>query len=131
MPFTGKRGDSFYLPDGGGHHRYVILTNPDSNGKVVVINFTDAQNPTDCPVIFNPKDDPKLFTKRTTINCAYAQVISVAKLKASKIDRWEMCQLNNVKQAVIGAFRSQHTPTFIIDALKVQYPNEYNQYFTP
>jgi hypothetical protein len=36
MPFTCKVGDSFYLADSGGHHRYVIITKPNSDGNIVL-----------------------------------------------------------------------------------------------
>jgi len=130
MPFTCKIGDSFFLPDGGGRHRYVILTDPNKYDKVVLTNFTDARH-TAFPVIFNPKDDKRLFTKRTTVQYEYASLIPAKNLTESNIDGWEFCQLNHVKKIVIGAFQSQHTPIFIIEALKVQYPAEYKEYYVP
>src|SRR4030066_847539 len=99
MPFTCKIGDSFYLPDIGGRHRYVILTNPNSDGKVVIVNFTDSGN-VESPVIFNPKDDKMLFSKRTAVYYAYAKLFPAAKLKKSKIEGWGFCQLNHIKRIV-------------------------------
>ena len=127
MPFTCKVGDSFYLPDIGGRHRYVILTKPNNDGKVVLVNFTDPQN-VECHVIFNPKDDKRLFTKRTGVYYARATLIPTMKLKKSRIDGWEFCQLNHVKRIIIGAFQSQHTPIFILEELRNQYPVEHKQY---
>ncbi|MFA5309467.1 MAG: hypothetical protein WC370_08310 [Dehalococcoidales bacterium] len=129
MPFSCKIGDSFYLPDIGGRHRYVILTNPNSDGKVVLVNFTDSSN-VDSPVIFGPRDDKLLFSKRTGIYYAYAQLVPANKLKISKIEGWEFCQLNNVKRIIIGAFKSQHTPIFILKELSTQYPEEHKRHCT-
>ncbi len=127
MPFTCKIGDSFYLSDIHGRHRYVILTNPNNDGKVVLVNFTDSMN-VDSPVIFNPKDDKILFSKRTGIHYAYARLFPVAKLKESKIIGWEFCQLNHIKRIVIGAFQSQHAPIYILKELSSQYPEEHKKY---
>jgi hypothetical protein len=51
MPFTCKVGDSFYLPDNNGRHRWIIITKANAAGYEVIVNFTDANN-LDCPVIF-------------------------------------------------------------------------------
>jgi hypothetical protein len=127
MPFTCKVGDSFYLHDTGGRHRYVILTKPNSDNQVVLVNFTDSQN-IDSPVTFSPKDDKNLFTIRTGIYYAYSQLVSVTKLKKLTITGWEFCQLNHIKRIVIGAFQSQHTPMYILKELSTQYPEEHKRY---
>jgi len=126
MPFTCKVGDSFYLPDTGGRHRYVILTKPNSDSKIVLVNFTDSRN-IESPVIFNPKDDKRLFIKRTGVNYAQARLIKIKGLK-DIIDGWEFCQLNHIKRIVTGAFQSQHTPIYILKELSTQYPEEHKQY---
>ena len=129
MPFTCKVGDSFYLPDTGGRHRYVILTKPNSDNKVVLVNFTDSRN-IESPIIFNPKDDKRLFTKRTGVNYAKARLIQIKVLMESVIDGWEFCQLNHINKIVIGAFQSHHTPIYILKELSTQYPEEHKQYCT-
>ena len=127
MPFTCKVGDSFFLPDTGGRHRYVILTNPNSDSRVVLVNFTDSRN-IESPVIFNLKDDKRLFSKRTGVNYAQARLIQIEGLNEAAIDDWEFCQLNHIKRIVIGAFQSQHTPIYILKELSTQYPEEYILY---
>jgi len=97
MPFTCKVGDSFYLSDTGGRHRYVILTTQNENGDIILVNFTDSHN-VESPVIFNPKDNSKIFYKRTGVHYAFARLISAEKLKKSKINGWQFCQLNHIKK---------------------------------
>lgn len=67
MPFTGKVGDTLFLRDIGGGHQYVILTEPNKDGNVVITNFTTASH-FEWLVIFRPKDNPKLFSERCTPN---------------------------------------------------------------
>ena len=129
MPYSCKKGDSFCLPDSNGQHRWVILTEPNDNGDIVVVNFTDSQH-VDSPVIFNPKDNPRIFSKRTGVNYAFARTISADLLNNSTITNWEFCQLNHVNEIVKGAFQSQHTPICILEELKEQYDERYHGNFT-
>jgi hypothetical protein len=127
MPFTCKIGDSFYLPDLGGRHRYVILTNPNLDGDVVIVNFTDSIN-VQSPVTFNPKDDPRLFTKRTGVYYARARFVLKTKLEIQKTEKWEFCQLNLVQRIIAGAFRCVHTPIEILKEIRSQYPEIHKKY---
>ena len=129
MPFTCRIGDSFFLPDTGGRHRYVILTNPNSDGKIVLVNFTDSKN-VESPVIFHPKDDIRLFNKRTGVYYAWAKLVLAANLTESIIDRWIFCQSDIIKEIVRGAFQSQHTPIEILREISAQYPAEHKKYCT-
>ena len=128
MPFSCKVGDSFYLPDTGGQHRYVIISKPNSNGKVVLVNFTSAADYKENLVIFRPKDSPKLFIKRTTVSYGDALLADSGRLKTMKIDKYKYCDLNHIKKIVIGGMQSKHTPLEIVEELKVQYPQEYHDF---
>ena len=121
MPFTCKVGDTFCLADSSGHHRYVILTKPNGDGNIVLTNFTSAEAWKDCSVIFRPRDNKKLFTKRTTIDYSYATLISASKLMESEINNYVFCDLDCVRRIVEGALQSQHTPLEIVKELKSQY----------
>jgi hypothetical protein len=129
MPFTCKIGDSFYLPDAGRGHRYVILTNPNNERKLVIVNFTDVRNIHLLPV-FTPTDAPDIFSKHTSVNYAFAQLVIRDRLVNNKLERWAFCNLNIVRKIITGAFQSQHTPNFIIKELRDQYPLEYEKYHT-
>ncbi len=129
MPFSCKIGDSFFLEDGGGGHRYVILTNPNSEGRLVIVNFTDVKNVHTLPV-FTPKDDPNLFSKHTSVNYSFAQTVIRDRLTKIKIERWVFCNLHIVRKIVVGAFQSQHIPIYIIKELRKHYPVEYDKYHT-
>lgn len=129
MPFSCKIGDSFFLNDGGGGHRYIILTNPNSEDKQVIVNFTDVKNVRLLP-IFTPKDDPNLFTKHTSIHYRYAKLVFHERLLSLQLTQWAFCNLKIVRKIVIGAFQSSHTPNYIIRELRKQYPVEYNKYHT-
>jgi hypothetical protein len=128
MPFTCKVGDSFYLADSGGHHRYVIITKPNSDGNIVLVNFTSSADYKENLVIFRPKDSRKLFIKRTTVSYGDARFVNATRLAKAKIDNYEFCDLNHIKRIVIGGMQSRHTPLEIIEELKTQYPKEYQDY---
>ena len=131
MPFTGKVGDTLLLRDIGVRHRYVILTKPNSDGNVVVVNFTSASPRKECFVTFRPKDDKRLFNKKTTVNYTDARILPVKALidKAKRNPRdYVFCSENHIKKIVIGALQSQFTPIEILEELGIQYPNEYKRY---
>jgi len=131
MPFTGKVGDTLYLSDAGGRHRYVILTEPNSNGDVVVVNFTSVRHWKECLVTFRPKDDKGLFDTKTTVLFSDARIVSIkrlAKVAKRKPRDYEFCSENHVQRIVIGAFQSQLTPIGVLEELRMQYPNEYERY---
>jgi hypothetical protein len=121
MPFTCKVGDSFYLPDNNGRHRWVIITKPNSSGCVVIVNFTDANN-LDCSVIFSPGDHNP-FTLRTTIYCEKATLVLAAKLKRLKVVDYVYFDERQVKKIVMGVLGSSHTPADILTELKAEYPD--------
>jgi hypothetical protein len=133
MPFTCKVGDTLRLSDRGGSHHYVILTNSNSDGNVVVVNFTTARYWKEWIVQFTRKDNRKLFKKKTTVNFADARIISASKLLAiaklkSTVD-YNYCAENITKEIIIGAFQSQFTPIEVIVELGIQYPDEYESYY--
>ncbi len=77
MPFNGKVGDSIFIDDLGGGHRYVILTKPNSNDEVVIVNFTAEAFGKDCTATFRPRDHSKLFSKPTVVNYPQADIKSI------------------------------------------------------
>ena len=80
MPDTCEVGDSFYITDYRDRHRWVIITQPNSDGKVVLVNFTGVASHKECVVLFQPKDDLELFTKLTTVAYDYAWFADTSKL---------------------------------------------------
>jgi len=121
MPFTCKVGDSFYLPDNNGRHRWVILTKPNSGGCIVIVNFTDANN-LGCSVIFAPKDHNP-FRLRTTICYEKATLVLESKLRILKVENYAYFNEHQVEKIVKGAIGSMHTPSDILSEIKDQYPN--------
>lgn len=131
MPFTGKVGDSIFIDDRGGGHRYIILTGPDNDDEVVIVNFTEAKADKDCTTIFERRDHSGLFHKPTIVNYPQASFISLSKLKAeaAKSDCKYFCCPNSIlDKIIIGAFRSDFTPIGIQAELGKQYPNTAKRY---
>jgi hypothetical protein len=130
MPFTGKVGDTLRLRDIGARHRYIILTKPNSDGNVVIANFTTAGH-FEWLVTFRPRDNRELFKEKSTVNYNDARFYSISAL-AKVVERnpkeYVFCPENLTKEIVIGALQSKFTPIEILEELKGQYPNEYERY---
>ena len=131
MSFSGKVGDTLRLADTGRGHRYVILTKPNSDGNVVVVNFTSASYLKEWLVTFRPKDNKRLFIKQTTVDYSFARIVPVEKLgveaKCNPND-YVFCPENLAEKIVTGAFQSQFTRIEVLTELSVQYPDEYRRY---
>lgn len=133
MPFTGKIGDTLRLRDIGARHRYIILTEQNNDGNVVILNFTTVKH-FEWSVTFQPKDNKKLFTEKCTPNYHDARLYPLSKLVKAigrKPREYEFCPENLTLRIVIGAFQSRHTSFEIINELKRQYPQEYDRYYRP
>ena len=129
MPDTCEIGDSFYITDYRDRHRYVIITKPNNDGKVVLVNFTSVAAHKECVVVFQPKDDLGLFKTPTTVAYKYAQLADISKLTRYRNDGYQHCQPEHTKRIIEGAFQSQFIPIDITIELKKQYPIEYKKYY--
>lgn len=133
MPFTGKVGDTFRLTDTGGRHRYVIITKPNSDGNVVIANFTSARYWKECLVTFRPRNDRDLFVQTTTVNYADARIVQVQRIidsvKQKPKSDYKFCAENHVRKIVVGAFQSKLTPIQVLTELSIQYPNECKRHY--
>jgi hypothetical protein len=132
MPFNGKPGDSIFIDDPGGGHRYVILTEPDSNNQVVIVNFTADKFGKDPAVIFGRHHRSKLFSKPTAVNYPSAYKIDVTKLEseAEKPNcKYGYCPADMLNRIILGAFQSNFTPTGIQTELEAQYPDIAKDYY--
>ena len=99
MPFTGKVGDTLYLPDAS--HRYVILTKPNNNNNVIATCFTSIKYWKECLVRFTPRHNRRLFKIPTTILYGYSDFFSLNYLTeeaASPISDYIFCPENLVMQ---------------------------------
>jgi hypothetical protein len=121
MPFTGKVGDSFYLPDNNGRHRWVILTKPNSGGNIVIVNFTDANN-LDCSIIFRPGDHNP-FKLRTTIWCEKATLVRESQVKILKVKDYFYFNERQIEKIVKHLIGCSHTLPDILAELKAKYLN--------
>ena len=132
MPFTGKVGDTLFLGDTGGRHRYVILTEPNNDGNVVITNFTTASH-FEWNVVFRPKDNKQLFTERCTPNYHDARFYpfsGLLKIAQSTHAVYAFCARHHIKKIVTGALQSNHTPLEILRELAAQYPKLISKWYT-
>jgi len=121
MPFSCKIGDSFYLPDDNGRHRWVIITKPNSDGNIVIVNFTDADN-VGCSIIFRPGEHNP-FTLRTTIFCGKATLVLESKVKPLRVKDYFFFSERQVERIVKHLIGCSHTLPDILAELETQYPN--------
>jgi hypothetical protein len=126
MPFTGKVGDTLFLHDIGGRHRYVILTEPNDDGNVVITNFTTASH-FEWNVVFRPRDNKRLFTERCTPNYHDIKLYphnALLKIAQSGVKDYAFCARHHVKKIIIGALQSNHPSFEVLKELATQYPEE-------
>ena len=134
MSFCCRVGDSIFLNDKGGGHRYVVISEPNQNKCVVIVNFTSASGSIDRTVTFTRSDDKNLFDHPTNVNFKLARMISTEKLireanRQDTVNHYISCSEEIIKKIVIGAFQSQFTPIEIINELGVQYLDDYNKHY--
>jgi len=135
MAFSAKVGETFYLKDNPNSpsHLYVILTQPDNKGKVVVANFTSAKLGKQRHVLFTPRDDGRLFNKDTTVQYTDARLMDREILiKHVKDDPNKVgidCPMDIVRGVVIGAFKAKQSPNKVLKELEKQYPDLYKKYY--
>ncbi|MBA7579745.1 hypothetical protein ES708_21621 [subsurface metagenome] len=130
MPDTCEIGDSFYITDHRDRHRWVVITRPNKDSKVVIVNFTSVASHKECVVLFQPKDDARLFDRLTTVAYDYAELADITKLAKHRNDGYCCCKPEYVQRIVKGAFQSQFMQLEIITELKEQYPAECAKYYS-
>ena len=133
MSFGCKVGDSVFLPDDGGVHRYVVLTNPNKDDGIVIVNFTSAPNPMCDGKVFTRSDNRNLFVKPTVVHYKRAIIISITSLceqerRTDVVSDYRHCSKSIMAQIIKDAFGSQFTVGDILRELKTNYPQEYGQY---
>lgn len=134
MPFDCKVGDTAFILDGGGGHKYVVLTNPNTDGKVVRVNFTTSINRADGGKLYTPSDDKDLFQFPSIVPYKLAELYpcDVLREQANRkdvVNHYKPCPQDIMKQIIQDAFESQFTKSDVIEELRVSYPNEYDQYY--
>ena len=134
MSFDCKVGDTAFIDDVGGGHRYVVLTNPNKDDCVVIVNFTSATGRIDDGKIFTSSDDRNLFEWPTVVSYKRAKLFPVTSLRdevnrRDVVSDYKLCSPNIMAQIIKDAFKSQFTKGDVIEELKTQYPKEYNLYY--
>lgn len=134
MSFGCKVGDTIFMLDSGGGHRYVVLTNPNEDGCVVVANFTSATSRISDGKIFTRNDDRNLFECPTIVHYRRVRILSVNKLKREAkrndiVSDYKLCSPNIMEQIIKDAFKSQFIKGNVIKELRAHYPKEYEQYY--
>jgi hypothetical protein len=128
MPFTGKVGDTLKLSDDGGGHRYIVLTNPNKDGNVVIANFTAARYWKEWIVTFNPRDNKRIFTKKTTINYADARIIPVKSLidyvAGNPGCDYAFCGVRHCNKIIAAASKSEFIPGEVMEEITKQSKDE-------
>lgn len=134
MSFDCKVGDTVFMPDCGGGHRYVVLTTPNKDDCVVIVNFTSATGHISDGKIFTRSDDGILFECPTVVPYKLARIFPVTSLRdevnrRDVVSDYKFCPQVIMKQIIKDAFKSQLTDGDVIKELKTHYPQEYALYY--
>ena len=130
MPFSCKVGDSFYLKTDEFvvAHRHVVITFKNSDGKVVLVNFTSVNEYKECVVEFRKRHDRCLFDRPTTIAYGRAMLVNGDGLVEFANNRYYHCGEHITDEIIKGAFLSSDLKPYLLKEIKEQYPVEYNNY---
>lgn len=134
MPFDCKVGDTAYILDDGGGHKYVVLTNPNKDGCVVRVNFTSSVGRVDGGKVFTRSDDEDLFESPSIVPYKRAEIYPADKLhqeanRKDVVNHYKLCPQGIMEQIIKDAFENQFTKGDVIEELKNTYPQEYEQYY--
>jgi len=119
-----KAGDTFLYPLPN-EHLWIVLTNPDANGEVLVVNITTVRSADkdsiDMTVTLNPKDHP--FVKDLSYvyyRAAMTKQVSElqAEEKANRLRIKECCSPEVLKLVQMGVGASEHTSKIIVKFYK-------------
>jgi hypothetical protein len=112
-------GDTFHSDLDG--HLWVVLTEPDPEGRIVCVNFTTRHPRSDATTVCHP-DEHRFFRHETVVAYRYAQrytTRTVAEyLKGGTFTAKEPCSPALLKKVRDGALRSDFTPNHIVSALR-------------
>jgi hypothetical protein len=129
MHYIPKVGDVVFIMDPGGGHACIILTEPNTDGCVVIVNFTKTEHCPDKTTVFTHSDSA-LFDFPTAANYRYASIISVRTLNIA-VKRTDVMMPrrgnhpNLLARTINGALASQFTSGEIKAELRSQYPAGY------
>ena len=128
MAFLGQVGDTFTLRDNPPYKNlYVILTNPNEDGQVVVVSFTKPLKMVQSYIILTPKHDGELFKYNTTVRYTDADLRDQKRLVdyiAEHADRAKKaCPLDIIREIVTCAFKAKQSPIKVLEELARQYPD--------
>lgn len=134
MQFDCKVGDTVFILDSGGGHRYVVLTTPNKDNRVVIVNFTSATGRISDGKMFTSSDGRILFKDPTVVHYRRAMTFPCTSLRdevnrRDVVSDYRPCPQNVMKQIIKDAFKSQFTKGEVIEELKTHYPQEYALYY--
>lgn len=114
-----RPGDTFHSELDG--HLWVVLTEPDSQGRIICVNFTTRHARSDAATVCQPGEH-RFFTHETVVAYRYAQRYSTKTvteyLQAGTFSAKEPCSSALLEKVREGALRSDFTPNHIISALR-------------
>lgn len=136
MSFDCKVGDTAIIDDVGGGHRRVVLTNPNKDDCVVIVNFTSAAGHISDGKTFYSSDNRDLFKHPTVVPYKYAEIYPCSSLRnevnrSDVVSDYILCPQSIMEQIIKDAFKSQFTIGDVIEELKAHYPKEYKDYYKP
>ena len=132
MSFSGKIGDTFTLRENPSFRGLnVILTEPNNNGKVVVIPFGVAVKRKQAYEIFSGKDH-ELFMGNKIPRYLDARLKDHQNIVILQNDNPDRCKgelpQDIIRRVIDGAFRARQSSTNVLDEIARQYPVIANKY---
>ncbi len=118
-----QAGHTYYFPINpkDNPHLWIILTDPDEDGKVIGVNLTTRDNSIDNTLILNVGDHP--FVRRpTAVIFSRTRRIPISVLEnllaKGRAKAWDPCSSELLDRIRAGAVASDYTPCGLITYLK-------------
>jgi hypothetical protein len=114
-----KSGDSFLIPKTGGstEHLWIVLTDPDVDGKSVCVNITTQQNHSETTVVLNKGDHPFVqhasvvyYTDARILDLNLVQQALETKTTMFACVLHKPCSQDLLKRIREGLLKSRQTP---------------------
>ena len=114
MPFFGRPGDTLHMPAWRSptEHLYIILTEPDVSGDILLVNLTSRTTRSDLTVVLQPGEHPYVIHE-SVINFADARILEHAwlleRVEAGYFQADEPLTFPVLKRVLDGVLRSSRT----------------------
>ena len=119
MSFNADQGETLLVPTSPSrNHLFVVVTERDPGGRVLIINFETRKRITDDTVIIKAGEHP-FVTHETSVRYKSARIVDadllINKVKTGIVESREPCSPELLEKIRLGIMKSPHTSNEVRD----------------